>query len=241
VEGADPGGEGATVVAPAQVRVELGRVDASGLAVEAGGEGGTDVGAGGHARVVDCRSTRVPGYRAGIDELTELLVAARDGDRVAFAAVIRASQGEVWRLAAHLVGPDAADDITQDTFVRAWRSLPGFRAEASARTWLLVIARRACADAIRARTRRRRLAARLLDRAVTTDDPIDDAAGAHALAALVAGLDPDRREALVLTQVLGCSYAEAAEVCGVPVGTIRSRVARARESLLEQVAAAEAG
>jgi RNA polymerase sigma-70 factor (ECF subfamily) len=139
------------------------------------------------------------------------------------------------------VGPDAADDVTQDTFVRAWRSLPGYRAEASARTWLLVIARRACADAVRARTRRRRLAARLLDRAVTGDERTDDVAGAHALGALVAGLDRDRREALVLTQVLGCSYAEAAEVCGVPVGTIRSRIARAREDLLEQLAAAETG
>jgi RNA polymerase sigma-70 factor (ECF subfamily) len=241
VEGADPRGEGATVVAPAQVRVELGRVDPARLAVEAGGQGVTDVGAAGHARVVDSRRPRVPGYGAGIDELTELLVAARDGDRVALAAVIRGSQGEVWRLAAHLVGPDAADDVTQDTFVRAWRSLPGYRAEASARTWLLVIARRACADAVRARVRRRRLTARLLDRAVTGDDRADDATGAHALGALVAGLDPDRREALVLTQVLGCSYAEAAEVCGVPIGTIRSRIARARETLLEQLAAAETG
>ena len=223
------------------MRVEVALVDNAGLAVEAGGQGVTDVGASGHARVVDPRRTRVPGYGAGIDELTELLVAARDGDRLALAAVIRASQGEVWRLAAHLVGPDAADDVTQDTFVRAWRSLPGYRADASARTWLLVIARRACADAVRSRTRRRRLAARLLDRAVTADDRTDDVAGAHALGALVAGLDPDRREALVLTQVLGCSYAEAAEVCGVPVGTIRSRIARAREDLLEQLAAAETG
>ena len=45
----------------------------------------------------------------------------------------------------------------------------------------------------------------------------------------------------MLTQVLGCSYAEAAEVCGVPVGTIRSRIARARDDLLEQLAAAETG
>ena len=176
-----------------------------------------------------------------IDELTELLVAAREGDRVALAAVIRASQGEVWRLAAHLVGPDAADDVTQDTFVRAWRSLPGYRADASARTWLLVIARRACADAVRSRARRRRLAARLLDRAVVADERTDDAVGAHGLGALIAGLDRDRREALVLTQVIGCSYAEAAAVCGVPVGTIRSRIARAREALVEQLAAAETG
>ena len=83
--------------------------------------------------------------------------------------------------------------------------------------------------------------ARLLDRAAVAGDHAGDVAGAHALAALVTGLEPDRREALVLTQVLGCSYAEAAAVCGVPVGTIRSRVARAREALVEQLAAAETG
>ena len=53
-----------------------------------------------------------------------------------------------------------------------------------------------------------------------------------ALRALLAELDPDRREAFVLTQVVGLSYAEAAEVCGCPVGTIRSRVARARDHLV---------
>ena len=49
---------------------------------------------------------------------------------------------------------------------------------------------------------------------------------------LLDGLDPDRRDALVLTQVLGLSYDEAAEVCGCPLGTIRSRVARARDELI---------
>ena len=56
---------------------------------------------------------------------------------------------------------------------------------------------------------------------------------------LVAGLHPDRRAAFVLTQLLGTSYEEAASICGVPVGTIRSRVARAREDLIDAVRAAE--
>ena len=54
----------------------------------------------------------------------------------------------------------------------------------------------------------------------------------HALQDLVAGLDPQRRDAFVVTQLIGLSYAEAAEVCGCPVGTIRSRVARARDDLV---------
>ncbi|MGH9139430.1 MAG: sigma factor-like helix-turn-helix DNA-binding protein, partial [Acidimicrobiales bacterium] len=55
------------------------------------------------------------------------------------------------------------------------------------------------------------------------------------IAALLAVLDPDRREAFVLTQLLGLTYAEAAAVCGCPVGTIRSRVARARDQLIGEL------
>jgi RNA polymerase sigma-70 factor (ECF subfamily) len=176
-----------------------------------------------------------------MDRLTGLLVQARDGDRIALGAAIRLSQAEVWRLAAHLVGPGEADDITQDVFLRAWRALPRFRAESSGRTWLLAIARRACADAVRRQTRRRRLTARL------QSDPAVRAEGAtaveelHGLGDLIARLAPAQREAFVLTQVTGCSYGEAAELCGVRIGTIRSRVARARSELVELVRQSRAG
>jgi RNA polymerase sigma-70 factor (ECF subfamily) len=62
---------------------------------------------------------------------------------------------------------------------------------------------------------------------------VDDPAGSVAMRALVAALERERREAFVLTQVLGLSYAEAADVCACPVGTIRSRVARARADLVD--------
>ena len=162
------------------------------------------------------------GQEVPVDELTRLATSAGGGDRVALAAFVRRTQPEVWRLCRHLVGPALADDVTQDTYLRAIPALPGFRAEASARTWLLGIARRAAADAIRREQRRRRLGLR---RGADVPDP----AGAVAVEALLAPLDADRREAFVLTQLLGLSYAEAAEVADVAVGTIRSRVARAAE------------
>jgi len=171
-----------------------------------------------------------------VDELTRQLVAARDGDRDALAAAIRRAQPDVWRLAAHLVGRDEADDVTQDVFLRAYRSLPGFRADASGRTWLLAITQRACADFVRRARRRRRLQDRLV---AHRNDVGAEADGAVGLDHLVAGLAPERKLALVLTQVIGCSYAEAAEVCDTAVGTIRSRVARARADLLVQVRAAD--
>jgi len=175
-----------------------------------------------------------------MDELTRVALAARDGDRLALNAFVRRSQGEVWRLVAALVGPADADDVTQDVYLRAWRALPAFRGDASARTWLLVIARRACADSVRGRVRRRRLAQRAEIEASVVPTDVPDGTGARALHELVAALPVDRREAFVLTQLLGCSYEEAAEVCRVPVGTIRSRVARARADLATAVRAAEA-
>jgi RNA polymerase sigma-70 factor (ECF subfamily) len=177
-----------------------------------------------------------------VDDLTRLFLAARDGDRTALLHAVRESQADVWRLAAHLVGPDDADDVTQDTFVRAWRALPAFRGDSSARTWLLSIARRACADAVRGRVRRRRLAERAASAAtIAASIHPGDPTGAHDVHALVDALDKDQRDAFVLTQVVGCSYAEAASICGVPVGTIRSRVARGRERLLAQVREADTG
>ena len=175
-----------------------------------------------------------------MDRLTSLLVQARDGDRLALAAVIRLSQGEIWRLASHLVRPSAADDITQDAFLRAWRALPGFRAESSGRTWLLSIARRACVDAIRRQSQWRRLTARLHEASVASRPSTSAADEVHDLTDLVARLAPAQREAFALTQITGCSYAEAADLCGVQIGTIRSRVARARAELIELVQEAQA-
>lgn len=169
-----------------------------------------------------------------VDELTRLLLDAQAGDRRSLAAFIRSTQADVWRMCAHLVDREHADDVTQDIYVRAWQALPRFRADATARTWLLAIARRACADAVRSLTRRRRLAGRLPRQPVEPDP-----AGPVALHDLVDRLDPQRGEAFVLTQILGLSYREAAEVSACEIGTIRSRVARARAELLEVLDAGE--
>ncbi|WP_375479239.1 sigma-70 family RNA polymerase sigma factor [uncultured Jatrophihabitans sp.] len=153
---------------------------------------------------------------------------ARRGDATAAAAFVRATQADVWRLCAHLGSVEQADDLTQDTYARAFSSLHRFLGRSSARTWLLAIARRVCADAVRAAQRERR---RPAQRAEQVADP----SGSVAMRALVSALEPERREAFVLTQVLGLSYAEAADVCSCPVGTIRSRVARARADLVAEL------
>jgi len=159
------------------------------------------------------------------DELTTIALRARRGDASAAGALVRATQPDVWRLCAHLGSPAQADDLTQETYARAFASLHRFLGRSAARTWLLAIARRVCADAVRAAQRDRRLT-------VPSARSLDDPAGSVAIRALIAALEPERREAFVLTQVIGLSYAEAADVCSCPVGTVRSRVARARADLV---------
>ncbi len=170
-----------------------------------------------------------------MDELTRLAVAAGSGNQIALAAVVRATQGDVWRLCAHLVDPGSADDLTQETYLRAVRQLKRFRGEGPIRSWLLTIARRTCATEIAARQRRRDTA---LDLRAHQHPSTGDHTLQVELQMLLDTLEPDRRAAFVLTQILGCSYEETAQICGCPVGTVRSRVARARDALLQLLSAA---
>ncbi|MGH3779331.1 MAG: sigma-70 family RNA polymerase sigma factor [Pseudonocardiaceae bacterium] len=167
--------------------------------------------------------------------ITGLALAAGAGDRGALTTFIRATQRDVYRFLTHLCERDQAEDLTQETYLRALRALPSFAGRSSARTWLLSIARRVAADQIRrTRTRPRTTVVEDWDTAVPAG-PAHRRSGreeAVLLRELVAGLEPGRRDAFVLTQVLGLGYAAAAEVCQCPIGTIRSRVARAREDLI---------
>ena len=166
-----------------------------------------------------------------VEGTTVLALRAKAGDRRALEDFVAVTQPAVWRLCRFLGSPADPDDLTQETFERALHSLHRFRGDGDARSWLLSIARRVCVDATRRFARQRRLT----DRLVSTT-PAETHRDPHWLEVeeLLGSLDPDRREAFVLTQFIGLSYEEAAAVAGVPVGTIRSRVARARQDLLNQ-------
>jgi len=178
-----------------------------------------------------------------MDELTRLALEARDGDGEALDAFIRRTQADVWRFCARLTDHQRADDLVQETFLRAWRSLPSFRGDSLARTWLLGVASHVVADHVRRNARRNRLltVAGMQSIAVADPDLVQrvgneaDRSEVFATSDLLNNLDFDQRCAFVLTQVIGCSYAETAEIIGVPVGTVRSRVARARGHLVEAV------
>jgi RNA polymerase sigma-70 factor (ECF subfamily) len=176
------------------------------------------------------------------DEITRAALAGARGDTEATVVFIRATQRDVHRFLTSLVGAREADDLAQETYLRALRSLPRFAARSSARTWLLSIARRAAADHVRTAVRRPRTGAEpdwdLLPEQAPTMPGVDERV---LLRELVLGLAEDRREAFVLTQMLDLSYAAAAAVCGCPVGTIRSRVARARADLVAALAGGRPG
>lgn len=177
-----------------------------------------------------------PGTLGTVDELADLLERARSGDPQALETFVRRTQRDVFAMCRNLGDPDSVEDLVQDTYARALRSLDSYRGDGPARNWLLTIARRTCADATRKRIVRRRHRA---------DPPSDDLPhldhDVTAVDELLGVLDPDRREAFVLTQLAGCSYGDAADILGCPIGTVRSRVARARQDLLDVIEAEEPG
>ncbi|WP_232006704.1 RNA polymerase sigma factor SigC [Mycobacterium sp. 1245805.9] len=157
---------------------------------------------------------------AGDDEaVTNLALAAARGNPRSLEAFIKATQQDVWRFVAYL--SDArADDLTQETFLRAIGAIDRFSGRSGARAWLLATARRVVADDVRrvqSRPRRHRF-----------EEPVE-------VTMMLAGLAAEQREALVLTQLLGLPYAATAAVCGCPLATVRSRVAHARDALLSNV------
>jgi RNA polymerase sigma-70 factor (ECF subfamily) len=164
-------------------------------------------------------------------ELAQLALAARD-DQLAREELIAQTHRFIRRFAAAFAGEDAADDITQDTCIRVLRSLHRYDPERAFLPWVLTIARRVAIDELRASERRRRMIAKL-DRQPKEPPP---GLETREIGDLVRRLEPARRLAFVLTQVLGYDYTEAARIARCPVGTIRSRVHRARTELVTLLA-----
>jgi RNA polymerase sigma-70 factor (ECF subfamily) len=175
------------------------------------------------------------------DEITRDAFAAARGDEAAAERFVAATQRQLHRFLSYLSNAAVAEDLTQETYLRAFAALPGYEGRSPARMWLLAIAKRVAADHLRS-LQRRPVTAQTEDwvgaaeqHGATTPDP----ARVIAIRRLISELDAERRDAFVLTQVVGLSYAEAADVCECAVGTIRSRVFRAREELTEAVRTAE--
>lgn len=165
-------------------------------------------------------------------DVDRLVVArARRGDHQAFAQIVDHYDHRLRGLAYRLLADrDRMDDVLQEAYVKAFRSLPRFKGESALGTWLYRIVYNACIDDLRSR----KATVPLDDGLETPDsrpDPADLAVDRRDLAAALATLPPDQKAAVLLVDAYGLDYAEAADALGVAAGTIGSRLSRARASL----------
>ena len=177
---------------------------------------------------------------------SELVERARRGDHAAFGILVDRHRTSAFRAALAALGsPDDAEEVTQEGLVAAFRHLAGFREQASFKTWLLAIVWR------KAITRRRSVRA-LLHRMVAPPEDTEwqipdagrgqeraliDAELAGHVRRMIAGLSPKLRDVLLLTTAREQTYEEIAAVLGIPLGTVKWRVAEARRQLKVRLAA----
>lgn len=177
-----------------------------------------------------------------------LLERIRSGDADAFDEVARQEAPKLYRFALYLTGgrEEDAEDLVQDTLVRALRTMHGFEGRAALSTYLSRALANLWKNRLRSKSRSRlvewfRAGTRTAAGEEAAFDPPDEAPTpldrmeaedrAVLVREAVAKLEPDRRLALLLRETEGLSYEEIAAATGVPVGTVRSRLARAREDL----------
>ena len=170
----------------------------------------------------------------------ELARAAAGGDEAAFEELVRLHEKKVYNLAFRMCGnPEDAADAAQEAFLAAWKGLPNFRGEAGFSTWLYRLTSNAAIDRLR-RTKRQREEASLDDEALRLDavdgapSPQARAEGRELREAVLSGLaqlSDDHRQALTLRELQELSYEEIAAVLEVDLGTVKSRISRARGAL----------
>ena len=168
-----------------------------------------------------------------MDPDEELVRRAQKGDRFAFERLVEQHEQRLYTLAARVLGSreDAADAV-QEALVRAWLALPKFRGDARFSTWLYRIVVNAAHDM---RPKRRELPTDELPEPADPRDRFAEQELSGELQRALDALDESYRVAVVLYDVLGCSYAEIAEMTGVAEGTVKSRIFRGRSELAERL------
>ena len=187
------------------------------------------------------------------DSDLQLVRQVQQGDRHAYDALVVRYQRRIERLIGRMVRDvDLVQDLAQETFIRAYRALPQFRGESAFYTWLYRIAVNTAKKALQEMGRSPIVTESTLLSAREEDDetsaravePIDEATPEAVLASkeiartvneAIEALSDDLRQAIVLREIEGLSYEEIAEVMECPIGTVRSRIFRAREAIAQRL------
>jgi RNA polymerase sigma-70 factor (ECF subfamily) len=176
----------------------------------------------------------------------ELVERARRGDQEAFAVLVRLHQRQVYTLALRMLrDEEEAVEATQEVFLAAWQGLRGFRAEARLATWLYRITYNHCLKVAERRQRDAQARAELASESAQAEHPAARLSQLHAQAALrdlcdmvraeIANLPPKYRAVLSLRHLQDLSYEEMATVLGMPIGTVKTHLFRARAILRQRL------
>jgi RNA polymerase sigma-70 factor (ECF subfamily) len=171
-----------------------------------------------------------------------LVKAAHEGDLDAFEALVRRHTRTVYAHALRFFGDQsAADDTVQEVFIKVYRALDSFDERSRFSTWLYRVTRNTCLDQFRT-GRRRPVPVDPLDiSARVAGDLSDEVSLSVSIEQAMRALAPEDRDALSAVALFGLTYAEASEALGVPAGTVKSRVFRARRSLSATLGLAKGG
>ncbi|MBO9315105.1 MAG: sigma-70 family RNA polymerase sigma factor [Chloroflexus sp.] len=185
------------------------------------------------------------------NEEQRLISAAQAGDIDSFNQIVRLYETRVYNLCYRMLGdPDVAADATQDTFIAAFRSLASFRGGVL-KSWLLRIATNTCYDVLRTRKRRPSVSldigddeeegrrSELPDQGATLDEMVLQHELSAAIQRGLAELPEDQRIVLILSDIQGLAYEEIAQITGTQLGTVKSRLSRARAKLRDILRAGE--
>jgi RNA polymerase sigma-70 factor (ECF subfamily) len=174
-----------------------------------------------------------------VESDTDLIERTLRGELSAFEQLVERHRGIVFRTAARIVGRDEAEDVTQDVFLRAFHRLQQYRGTAAFRTWLLQITQNAAFDTL-SRARQQPTEAESEPSDIPDRDPVRQPAAAlerrerqQRLERKLELLRPDYRSLLVLRDLEGFSYREIAAVLGMPLGSVKGRLHRARDELID--------